>query len=287
MKPSPIKTFAVYSAFTAVALLTFSSCSDGLPKYVLLGDLRVLAIKADPPEIAPGASSTITPWLSDIKGAGRTLTVTAVGCVDPGIGFGADASCDGRPDATSLTQGSVNLSGPEFTGATSSFSVTVPTDILQSRLPFDQFNGVAYLIQYTVSASDGSTVKSLKRVMVSNSTSPNSNPSLTQILADGAAFSTRPANPVQLQADFPATGPQGPENYSRMQVDANLTNLTETFVTTWFISEGTVQYERTDGATQTKFTPAATSTTPATRLQVIAVLRDGRGGEDIKAVSLP
>jgi hypothetical protein len=264
-----------------------AACSDGLPKYVLLGDLRILALQAAPPETTPGSSVTITPWLSDIAKGGRALTTTATACVDPGIGYGAQPTCQGRPDAVVLAGGSgaVTLAGPDFTASAASFSVSIPSSILQNRAPFEQYNGVAYLIEYTVTAADGTTVKSIKRIIVSTRPTQNSNPVLNQILANESPLAARPTAPVPLKADYPTSGATGAENYLTMATDGSFKQNTETLVTTWFISDGTLQYERTDGSTSTQYSPA--SPLPSGHFQVIGVLRDGRGGEDIKKLSVP
>ena len=75
--------------------LCLLSCSEpNFKKYNELSELRVLALKADLPEVTAGATVTITPIVSDIVNSGA-LTFTANACLDPGVAFGARPTCEG------------------------------------------------------------------------------------------------------------------------------------------------------------------------------------------------
>ena len=57
--------------FFGVILFIASGCtSNDLPIYSHLDSLRVIALIADQPEVAPGTTVTITPYMSDATGAG-------------------------------------------------------------------------------------------------------------------------------------------------------------------------------------------------------------------------
>jgi hypothetical protein len=153
---------------------------------------------------------------------------------------------------------------------------------LASASPASQFNGVAYIVVYQVYASDGSAqVSSFKRIIVSDKSAVagatrNSNPSLLDILANGSSLAAFPAAPASLSASL---GAGSAETYSWKGTDGSVSSKAETIETTWFITDGDVQYFRTDGAGTTVYTPPAANPSPARNALVIAVSRDGRGGE--------
>jgi hypothetical protein len=251
---------------------------DTLPKYVELGDLRILDISADTPEVNPGATVTLTPVISDINNAGA-LTFAWQACVDPGISYGANPTCEGNATATSVTTGAVAglNAGNTFTAAVGTLTVTVPATILALASTAVKYNGATYLVTYNVTNSLGYTVKAFKRILVSDptKTTKNSNPTITQVLADGTVIGTLTAGQkVELSMDSPA-GSQ--ESFSVLNSDGSFTAQVETLQTTWFYSDGGTKFYRTLGADKNLFT--APETFPAARSSfIVAVLRDGRGG---------
>ena len=77
-----------------ILLLCLTSCTkDNLPEFNKLDGLRILAFQAATPEVNPGMAVTLTPIISDI--GATSLNFSASSCIDPGISFGADPSCDG------------------------------------------------------------------------------------------------------------------------------------------------------------------------------------------------
>ena len=190
------------------AAVGVSGCSTAdFPEYHALGGLRVLSLQATPPEIAPGESSTITPYLSDLNGAGRALVYTAVVCPDPGVSRGADPTCDGVPGRVEVAAGLTvtTLAAPNYTGAGPIFTVTAPADLLALRNPVDAQNGVVLLATFRVGTSDGSTtLKTFKRVVVSNKVSKNINPVLTAIYDSGnAPLAALPVASMDLKPEYP------------------------------------------------------------------------------------
>ena len=76
----------------------------------------------------PGDTVTFTPILSDINGAGRTISYSVQACIDPGVGIGAEPVCT-SPDPTSIQTGTVVLpagASQTYTGPASSFTLTMP-----------------------------------------------------------------------------------------------------------------------------------------------------------------
>lgn len=269
-----------------ITTLTLAGCANtGLPDYVKLGDLRILALIPDAPEVNVGTTVTITPLLSDINGKGRSLTYSAAACNDPGIGYGAVPTCENSTSKVVLASGAAaaGLASPNYTGTVSTFTVTVPTSVLDNRSTLEKFNGVSYLITYSIVASDGTTVKSFKRIIVSTKAAGqlNQNPQVLAIQKDGATLTSVPSAATRLTASF-ASGTA--ETYSELQPDATTSSKTETLSTTWFISDGTVTQFRTIGTDSTEYTPADTN--PTSRNVIFAlVTRDGRGGEGFRLVT--
>ncbi|MGK5087060.1 hypothetical protein WDW86_05840 [Bdellovibrionota bacterium FG-2] len=270
----------ILSIFCAAAVGLLGCAKNDLPDYNVLGGLRVLAMKAAAPEVAPGDTTTVTPVVSDIAGAGRELTYVAVGCPDPGVSLGAKPSCLGNPMRVELGGGSFTPTAPSFTQVAPAFTVAVPVALLEMRSTLDQFNGVAYLMTYDISTSSGESVSAYKRLIVSDAVSrpvKNSNPTLSGVLAGGGGLTALPAAKTALKVDAALTS--GVESYDVLTSSGGSKTLQETLITTWFLSDGTVNHFRTVGADEVSYTPPEVLPT-AHSVVLVAVIRDGRGGED-------
>jgi len=265
-------------------LIPLLSCSkDQLPKYTELKELRVLALIANPPEVDAGASTTITPVISDITES-SSLTYEALGCIDPGVSAGAEPTCSGNPTAVTLQTGTLNTgdmaANRSFTGSAVSFTVNLPAAgvIFSQRSAQDQFNGVSYLVTYQIRNTTGTTVQSFKRIVVSTrgAAEKNQNPNLTDVLNSGIAFT--PALPAGQLINL-TTSPAAPtaQTYTVQNSDGTTTTRTEEILTTWFITDGEMTFYRTTQGDQNEWkSPAAT---PMGRdVFIIAVTRDSRGG---------
>ena len=159
----------------AMALLFLPTCGTStLPTYVQLGDLRILTLQAqsNQSEVNPGTSGvTIQPVVSDINGGGRTLTVTVQTCADPGISLGAPPQCANVDSTSTSSFSTTTLSvNSTYTGLAPTVTVNVPASPTNyaAATTVEQYNGVAYLVFYTLSASDGTSVTAFKRIMVSS-----------------------------------------------------------------------------------------------------------------------
>lgn len=273
-----------------ITLLMVAGCSTNLPDYVKLGDLRVLAMQANTPEVADtGATVTITPYVSDLNGNGRTLTYSYQTCLDPGVGLGATPICS-TPVTGPTTFGPVGTTRHTYTGAAPTLTITVPTGFLaSSKEPAapNQFNGVAYLVTYKLASSDGTaSVNAFKRIMVSTNPNKNNNPSLSQVLSNTTALSVLPS-----LASYPSTtvilsaapSSTSAETYQVQQSDGSFKSETESLITTWFYSDGTLDQFRTENEAGDAWTPPQPHPSGHSTVFVV-VLRDGRGGEDIQQI---
>jgi hypothetical protein len=261
----------------SLSVFVLGCSEDTLPKYVALGDLRILALAASAPEVDPGASVTITPYLSDIGNTGP-LQFAWQACVDAGVGYGATPTCEGNPTATAVTTGAVSTlnAGNTYTAAADGFSVSVPATVLTGRSDVDQYNGVAYLVMYSLTNVNNQTVKSFKRIIVSTPSklTKNQNPGISAVLANGAAFASLAAG---TRFEMSLTFSSSPETYQQKKADGLLAAQNETYQTTWFYSDGETKYYRTTSNDANQYTTPASF--PAGRSSfLVIVLRDDRGG---------
>lgn len=264
--------------FVLFVLLIPGCGGDNFKKVYLLENLRVLSLAANLPEVNAGGSVTITPFISDRTGAGRSLSYRVIGCSDPGVTFGSDYSCEGQADRQEWVPLTAipALAAPFYSEAAPSFSITVPATILDGRSTDDQFNGVAYLVFYEVVAGD-ETVTALKRIFASSRGTKNTNPVPTSVLADGSTLSGRPQGQVTLTVDTPATQF---EDYQISNLGQPVSQK-EDLLYSWYVSDGELTEERSSATKETKWTPA--DPIPAVgQTLLILVTRDRRGGESVQ-----
>lgn len=276
--------------YLSVLSLALTACSmDDLPKYSKLDRLRILALDVDQPEIqnpAGGVTNVqLTPYVSDVGGTG-TINLAVQSCLDPGVGLGAEPSCDGAQFASTVQNVTVSDAGgapvdtfgnPERTGKPLSGAITVgltiPAGLLAQYSAALQNNGVAYLI--TVTATRGSdVVRSFRRVLLSTKT-PNTNPVLSDLLANGASLTALPTG----EASLTFAAGSAPESYTFVGGNGSET-LTETFETTWFVADGNIDNPRTQTGESTVWESPG-SAPSGRQAVVVGVLRDGRGGTSV------
>ncbi len=267
-----------------MSLLFLFGCSqEKLQEYNRLEKIRVLALKADKPEATVGDTITITPLVSDFNGNGRTLTYSAESCSDPGIAAGADPNCNGASSYQSLGTGAVTgLSSPTYTGSVNTISFTIPSDVLNGKSVYEQANGVPYIFVYKITASDGAEIRTFKRIIVSikSASLRNTNPTISNIYSNSDVLSSLPGSRVSLRAEYTSSSV---ESYTGVSSDGTVGTQTEKMITTWFVSEGSIQYYRT---LDTETNSYEITFRPDKPVLIIAVLRDDRGGEDFMIKSL-
>lgn len=263
-----------------LSMINFSCMESDLPEYVKLDKLRILALEVDQPEVAPSTAVTVTPYISAI-GAAFPLNYEAKFCLDPSFGFGSEPTCEGLAGPT---DSGVIPAIADDVGAVTTVGVTVPASgvIFAGKSAQDQFNGVAYLMIYTVTDAGGQRVRGFRRIIVSSKATKNQNPAIQNFLQNGAPSVVYPSSLVNLSLTFTS----GAESYQEQLVDGSQVTRTETLQTTWFITDGEVKFFRTLGSDSNEFTPP--STLPVGRkASIVAVTRDGRGGIDVFKVSSP
>ncbi len=261
--------------------LQLSGCSDDeLPEFTKLEKLRIIALELSNPEVSPGATVTVTPWLSDITEATGLSDSVSV-CVDPGISFGVSPTCDGNSTKVDIrTNFALTVTGSDFTGSANNFSVTIPVDaiVFATASAQDQWNGVSYLIDYRLQNSRGEQARAIRRIIVSSAskTSKNSNPIVSDIFANGVSMVSLPlaGAQVSLSTDLTTTSE---EVYQVQDSKGALQLEVEKLTVTWMLTDGETEFFRTSVGESVLFTgpDAAPSGRQA---HILAVVRDDRGG---------
>jgi hypothetical protein len=292
--------------------LAVGGCTGELPPPSLVDRFRVLAVRAEPPEIAPGAAAALdlllvdpyAPaggrarsflWLACATPPGTSAAACAQFATDPGAALPGTATgdvalpaCD--DPAVSLTGGGLCLLGMD---ATTAFAA--PADFLAAG---DAARDVTIFVAAAAGAGDAITCVaqvveqgsvatdcqvSYKRITVSSSTTPNRNPGLRALVMDGAELPEASVTTVgpgdhALQAE---AGDGSAEGYT----DADGTAATEVLLLSWYLAApgdpgstrlpGEVQLYRTElpGSDQTYTAPDE-----AGEVLLVVVIRDDRGG---------
>ncbi len=271
--------------FFALSLLSSCGSSDDSRPHQL-GKLRILAVVADKPEVQPGTTVQISPVVSFPDVASRTLTHEAWGCLDPGLSVGATPTCANAADKVSLmAPTALTLSAPNYTQSLSNiFSFAAPSDSLSAFDTVTAYNGESYIVEYIVRASTGEVANSIKRIRLTTKTLAewNSNPSLTNIMStSGSALSVLPTATTTLFPNYPGASKQA---YTLKNSSGNLVSSFESLTTSWYVTRGTFNFDRTDSANTNTFSPNGAGPTGA--VTMVVVLHDNRGGMVVTILSL-
>lgn len=294
----------------------FQGCSnDALPKYTVVQGLRVLALKADTPELNfDGATFTpatvdITPVVSDLYGAGRALKYSLEWCVDPGIAVGSTPTCVGNATrnivaADQNVAATASFLAPNYFGSLTPVTVDFSAGSAATNVVLAQafaaasattlYNGANLLVTFELYpvADPSLKISSFKRIVFSSASkaTKNSAPTGLEIRQNSVEITSLPSVESTLEAYLPAAQA---ESYFVMNSDGSLTAKTEVLETTWFLTgpedlscskkkecttDGLFSLSRTRlGEFNTFYVPQVA--TPTTRGRVlIGVARDDRGG---------
>lgn len=264
-------------AVVMLAALAGGCANEKLPKAYLLEGMRVLALPAASPEVGPGESTTVSALVSDTASGGRILSYSAEQCRDPGVGLGAEPTCEGASDTTSLGGGSLDLSATTPPGLGSGATVTFNAPAASE---FDDFaaadfhNGIPYLVIYRFTAGS-ETVTAFRRILVTSRASGqrNQNPGTFTLTGDGAALTGLPASASTLRATLDNAGDA--ETYTLKSRSGPDQTLTEEITFNWLVTGGTLDSYRTTSGNDNAFKPATTAPSPAA---LVVIARDNRGG---------
>jgi hypothetical protein len=265
--------FAFLCVFLLATGIAACQSSNALPASFVSG-LRVLAIKAEPPEVPAGASSTATMLAVDTSG--RAITMTWSECLlPPRPGEAVNPDC--------ITSTTASFLAPIGAGPT--VSATMP-QVTAAELGQPDSTGGVYLPLVAGVSTDADSLVATYRLRLAQSTTVNHNPTVSAVfvVSDAGNPTLDEAVPLIVHAgdqitlgDSFASG--SAENY--MSPAAGGAVVAETLTTSWFCTAGQLSVEKTGGQQPTTVLrldarlPAAGAI-----IDLWAVGRDERGGTD-------
>ncbi len=290
--------------------LLLLSCGGQFTPETLVDSLKVLAITADPPEVAPGQSASLGIVELDPSRPGGVTTVVWVGCEPDPIDFNRSACNDtsallqptafadfppgvrilgfgtkaGYASAPTLFDG-VDAGDPVRFNGTSGPALAV---VIGEQINPTSSNAELRDLFTRIEKKQVQSVFALTRVTVSEKPQKNQNPGLLGLSVDGVALPTNAKLQVhagQTVTLEPLVAPDAKETWVLELPTGNLPQ-TETLVTSWYSTAGRFSVPRVDldSGTITGFTAPgspqiADDPVPDKRTGTLwAVLRDGRGG---------
>jgi len=239
------------------AAIAVAGCEDGTSERWLLEEVRVLGVRAEPAEAAPGQDVFLESLVVDPLGAGlRNLEIAWAVCTpDPILG---QASC-AEPGRT------VPL------GLGSAATLSVGADVLDGLTPEQALFGIDLYVVVAASApgvpnvveEDGEA--GYKRIRVSTDPLPNQNPEVAwfnpaSTPVDGRDILLQAAATIESTEDF--EGPLGPD--------------VEDLRFSWYTTGGALER----GVTLGEPLASEVSWEAETGSTLFLVIRDGRGGLD-------
>jgi hypothetical protein len=261
----------------ALALvLMVSGCGSTFDPESHLSGLRVLGIKADPPEVAPGATTTLTPLLFD--SSGETATIDWAFCTkSPGpSGDSVEPDCLTNDTAAYLIQLG---SGPTMT------AIVPPLTL--SDFPAPDETGGVYLPVRARIRTPSHAVDAIEHLRIHFApTAPNQNPMITGLFeGDGTAMPLDENTPVPVQAHgqlslHSSFAAASTETYPIVDSTSNVSMVQEVLTLSWYSSAGSFDDSAAGPDVANPFTvdnylPAAGSV-----IDLFVVGRDNRGGID-------
>lgn len=298
-----MRPLSYFGAFVAIAVL--ASCTPDWPPASKISSLRTLGIRAEPPELAPGASAKLSTFSVDAADPERKNLTIWFAC-DP------DASTSLSPVCASLStfeDGSVltNQGGlPDgvrplwATGDAIPWreaTYTAPILDLPANDPRRVDGMLAYVVAITIAyeawRTDPSQIElaeilakvqsgeipslwTLKRLPVREGDA-NQNPAVEGLDFGGKqiAEGVIPKLPAgRIQTVTVRASP--PETYLFRDASGTMKSRDETLSMSWFTTRGEFESTRTRATERNQFNPGGAQDEPAGWLY--AVIRDGRGG---------
>jgi len=275
--------------------LLLSACVINGDKYARPRDLnpeslvdrtRILAIQAEPPEVRPGDSAEIKALLADPNNeVENTLWVTCSKEESSDFGCAVDTS---GVDFTSASPEELEEAGIIGFEPFLAPTYSAPPEALNDLDPEQRTEGTYALVQAFAfpnmdeqsEAFDFNSIESgFKRIVISEATTPNSNPSIERWTVDGVFVDTTAPVVVAAGASIELgieLSPDSIENYEYQNSEGIIEQRTEEPYARWYGTAGSVDEDITlyPYLTATVRTPDA----PGTGGTWWAVVRDRRGG---------
>jgi hypothetical protein len=260
-------------------LWSFAGCqSFSDPPVSFVAGLRVLGIKADPPQIAPGASTTVAALVVDTDGG--TPAASWSQCNLPPL--------PGQTVNTACVDGSGGAQlQPIGDGLTIPFLMP---QVTADQLGAPDATGGVYLplvasVNANVQAANAQAVTAVYRLRLGDAAPANSNPTIADVFSVDAAgamsaLDAAAPTPVHSGEALSLTVTFAPDS-AQTYTAADGTVTTETLTTSWFCTAGALSFEKTS-ATQPVTVLHLDQRLPASGAQIdlYAVAHDERGGAD-------
>jgi len=265
---------------TCLSFCFLAGCDSPFPPSTLVERLRVLALRAEPPEVEITGATELTALVADPQGNGRELSAAFAVClVEIGTGA-ADIPCPGP--------GSYAIPGQ---GLQASLSLPALAAWLQENgFPIDPGGGqlpesVPLVVGFEVRAGEES-VRTVKRLTVrlAATAAPNLNPGLVGLESDGLELPGGTPLEVKTAAELPLHPLPAEDSRQTYRRQGEDTDRVEDLLFSWFSTAGEFSDDRTvygldsqGAALQDNNWTAPEEPGPAT---LWLVVRDGRYGED-------
>jgi len=298
-------------AFVLVPLLTtlLSACGEEWRPGTYVGGMRVLAIRADPPELAPGAVARLSSVVVAPSAAQKTLIWLAC---DPDPSQLDQSECAKYAtleeaadlgDVSSLPEGVKPLGfGTEavYQAPANLFAQVASDDPRRTRgvltvvlmmavaAPLPATPEELQALMEKVRSGEIPSLLSIKRIRISEESVHNENPVLEsvrlgdEVLTGSGARPTK-VRPGQLYTLVGNAAEGSAERFQQLDPFGNLVEKDEPLLVSWFSTAGLFSVTRTPAGddSQRFIVPQPFDEPPAGgRVTLYAVLRDGRGGVD-------
>lgn len=266
-----MKNASVLSAVSVVVALALPRCFN-VPKFPdqqEINDLRVLAIRADPPLARPGEDVTLRALVVGPDGEAGDALHRWWWC-------GGESGTEGSADCAPQDDPDLDL------GRGRSAVHRVPDGVLDQESFVARIYGFRDVVNLQVE-KDGQTARAFKRIQVL-SEGRNQNPVMRGLIveraaAEGDAYVVSPGKEYHLApaADFSAQ-----ESFTAVDFMLNAVQLKEEYMFAWYATGGKLD----DGVTRYSEGSATTWEAPGEPpadgkpIFIYVVLYDGRGGTD-------
>ena len=269
----------IVSILASLFWLLSAACGGELSSASQVGDLRVLAIQATPPEVNVGLESEF------LSAEVNALVVGGEGQLT----YRWSLCIVGGP----VTDGRVCLQ-PEMElplGSASTATLVIPSaEQLSQAVPrefegfeLDLSRGLPLRIQLEVSDEGATKVSAFKRIMLSQSPLPNANPVLEGLTLNGQPWDAEEVIEISQEVSKVTLMPRWSEP-SREPYDDEGEEVRETLLFSWFIDDALSELDKersSDSFPENTFRPGELdleSGELSRELNVWLVCRDDRGG---------
>lgn len=262
---------AIRTAGVAVTLAALHACFNipEFPNQRDVKELRVLAIKADPPLVAPGGAATFTALVVDPDGPVDGAAYRWWWCGKTGGGEGS-AGCAWDDE------GSTRI------GASPRVAHTAPVDVLDGKGIFVERYGFRDVVNLAVTHG-GEEARAFKRLQVQRGAG-NKNPVIEGLIVEGgdARGDALAVRPGEKRALSPAVGPGSRETFTVVNFAGGTETLVEELEFSWYATGGALSDAVTVEGKQSATHWKAPAKPPAggAPLWIFCIVYDGRGGTD-------